>query len=843
MDSMDKSMLGWISRQGLFFRLALLVMMPLALLGLAAVVNAQKEYANAELAALAKASALAHQAAARLDEYYDDLDQFLTAVAEVARDTLTRGADGDPALARMLHALPQHVTGLSILSLDGRMLSSTMAAPEVRASINVADRGYFKDSLVGRRLVVSEPQYSSTTNQWVSVSARPVYDDVGRAIGAVSTSARLERVHTILVPNGLPLGALMTVFNDRGVGIASTAEPLAAVGRDFLKSDTIRRALRDRTFNAKAPASDGRVRLAAYASGEKLPWMVEVALDWDGETAPARQQLWQRLLLLAMALGLGLVIAAFLARRVGQPLRVLVQDADALGAGNLARRTAAAGYREVNQLGAAFDRMADAVATQRSALKAGEQRFRALTALSSDWYWEQDADFRFTSVGSDDPNWALPMLGKKRWELNGEPLAQSWEDHKAQLERHETFRDVVFRYTAVHGATAYLSVSGEPVFDEAGTFCGYRGTATSVTERYRLQQELQERMELLRVTLDTAPVAIGLIRTRDNTALLANRAAHELLGVNPGQREWNVLDYWARREDAREVKRRLERDGYVRDMEAPIRVPGRESVWALVSARPARYSGEDVTVATLSDISERKALEAQREALLADLRGANERLRRLSAQVLDAQEAERRQIAHELHDEIGQNLSALKLFAGHLRSSAAPALHAQIDEWIAVVDTSLAQLRDLSRLLRPVQLDHMGLVPALRGLLETQARAAGWLTQFEATGSEARFDTRIETVCYRVAQEALTNAARHASAATLKLGVHRGAHEITLEIEDDGRGFDIAEARSRIQQGRSMGLLGMEERVRLAGGRLDVDSAPARGTRLTAVIPLVPEPL
>jgi two-component system sensor histidine kinase UhpB len=337
--------------------------------------------------------------------------------------------------------------------------------------------------------------------------------------------------------------------------------------------------------------------------------------------------------------------------------------------------------------------------------------------LSSDWYWEQDAHFRFTTVGTDDPNWALPMLGKTRWELDGEPLGQTWAEHKAQLERRETFRNVVFRYTAAEGKVAYLSVNGEPIFDEAGLFLGYRGTATSVTSRMRLET---------------------------------------------------------------------------------------------------------------------------------DLRGANERLRHLSARVLDAQEAERRQIAHELHDEIGQNLSALKLFAGHLRGNAPAALHTQIDEWITVLDSSLAQLRDLSRLLRPVQLDHMGLLPALRALLDTQAHAAGWLTRFEASGSDARFDNRIETVCYRVVQEALTNAVRHAAAASVTLRVHRGTQEIKIEIEDDGRGFDLGGARTRIQQGLSMGLLGMEERVQLAGGSFEIDTAPTRGTRLVAVMPLaltVPPPV
>jgi PAS domain S-box-containing protein len=389
----------------------------------------------------------------------------------------------------------------------------------------------------------------------------------------------------------------------------------------------------------------------------------------------------------------------------------------------------------------------------------------------------------------------------------------------------------------------YVAISGAPVFDDDGRFTGYRGTSSDVTQRVSLRQELQERMELFRVTLETAPVAIALIRTRDNVALLGNRAAQALLGIDPERQEWRSLDYWERREDARELKRRVERDGFVHDMEAQVRVPGRGSIWALLSAQPARYLGEEVTVATLSDISVRRALEGERESLLADLRAANERLSRLSRQVLDAQEAERRQIAHELHDEIGQNLTALKLFAGHMRGRLAPAVHPDIEEWVEILNRAIEQVRDLSRLLRPVQLDHMGLAQALRALLDTQTRAAGWTVDFESAANLPRLDTRLETVAYRVVQEALSNAARHADAARVSLTLKLDNGRLTLTLTDDGRGFDVAAARRRVQEGHSMGLLGMEERVRLAGGTFELESAPTRGTRIIVTLPLATEDL
>jgi PAS domain S-box-containing protein len=484
----------------------------------------------------------------------------------------------------------------------------------------------------------------------------------------------------------------------------------------------------------------------------------------------------------------------------------------------------------------ALERERDAAA---AALRESEAKFRALTALSSDWYWEQDAGFRFTHVGSSDPRWALPMLGKTRWDLDGEPIGMTWDEHKQQLAQGKTFRNLVFRYTVQDGASMWLSVNGEALINSAGQICGYRGTATDVTRRYSLEQELKERMELFRTTLDTSPVCTALVRVRDNVVLLANQSAYQAFRVDQTTKVWNVLDHRDRPDDLREFTRRIRRDGFVRDMEVPVVVPERGHVWMSVAAQPARLQGEEVMVVTMHDISERQALQAQREKLLDDLRNANERLRLLSRQMLDAQEAERRQIAHELHDEIGQSLSALKLFAGHLRRSVPPAAHAALDEWIGIVDQSVAQVRDLSRLLRPVQLDHMGLAPALRALLDTQTRAAGWVTRFEAVGEGHRADTRAETVCYRVVQEALNNAARHADAASVSVRLEQSECEVKVRIEDDGRGFDLTAAHARVREGASMGLLGMQERVELAGGTFRIESAPTCGTRIEAVIPVL----
>jgi|GEM_PF-5702065 len=531
----DAAASGWLSRWKLFHWLALLILVPVFLLAGAALINARQEYRNAERDALAQASTIAREAALRLDEYYDELEQFLTAVAEVARPALQHGADGDPPLLRMIHATPQHVTGISILSLDGRMLASTTAAPETRAQVNVADRRYFRQALATRRVVVDEPVFARTANRWVSIAGRAVYDDADRAIGAVSTSADLERMHAILVPMGLPLGALMTVFNERGAGIASNAEPRAVMGRDLAQTPAIQRVLVTRELNGKTVASDGQTRLLAYAGGEKLPWLIEVGLDVGQTLAPARQALRERLSMLALALVLGLAAAALLARWIGRPIHELERDAEGLGSDGFARRTRAHGYAEVNRLAAAFNGMAHANQTKQRELADSEARFRALVMLSSDWYWTQDAQYRFTShtagrFGEIGFN-ADDFHGKTRWDMPGaEPVDTTWEVHRALLNARKPWRDLIVRYADRQGEMQYISSSGEPVFDENGVFTGYRGVARLVTERYRLEAAVRESEERLRATLDYSPNVAVQWYDRDGRVRFWNRASTAVYG-------------------------------------------------------------------------------------------------------------------------------------------------------------------------------------------------------------------------------------------------------------------------------------------------------------------------
>lgn len=230
-------------------------------------------------------------------------------------------------------------------------------------------------------------------------------------------------------------------------------------------------------------------------------------------------------------------------------------------------------------------------------------------------------------------------------------------------------------------------------------------------------------------------------------------------------------------------------------------------------------------------LARRQAAAAQEES--------NRKLQALSRRLVETQESERRHIARELHDEIGQTLTLAQLnLQGALAQSESAAQRQRLQEGLTAVDRVLTQIHDISLNLRPSLLDDLGLAPALRWYTQRQAAVAGVETEFLAPDHMQRFPAQIETECFRIAQEALTNAMRHAQAKKIQVELQVIENQLHLCIKDDGLGFEVQSRRARAVRGASMGLLSMEERAALAGGQLEIISASGQGTAIRAWLPL-----
>ena len=232
------------------------------------------------------------------------------------------------------------------------------------------------------------------------------------------------------------------------------------------------------------------------------------------------------------------------------------------------------------------------------------------------------------------------------------------------------------------------------------------------------------------------------------------------------------------------------------------------------------------------DITGRKQAEAKG-------REYGRKLQVLSHRLVQAQETERRNIARELHDEIGQALTVMQLnLQAMLQSPGTKALMSRLTESLKVADRVLEQVQDISLDLRPSILDDLGLEPALRWYTNRQAALAELKVKFHADRLERRLDPVVETECFRVAQEALTNVLRHARASAVTIELRKEDRQLNLRVRDDGVGFDVAPVRNQAVRGASLGLLSMEERASLAGGGLEFNSVPGRGTEVHAWFPL-----
>jgi two-component system sensor histidine kinase UhpB len=235
--------------------------------------------------------------------------------------------------------------------------------------------------------------------------------------------------------------------------------------------------------------------------------------------------------------------------------------------------------------------------------------------------------------------------------------------------------------------------------------------------------------------------------------------------------------------------------------------------------------------ASIDGIGETEEVERIELAFLRMMRRLEAERRRAGSAALQAQEEERARVARDLHDEVNQSLTGLLLRLEAAREAAPPELEEELAETKALANQAMRELLSLARQLRPTALDDLGLVAATAGQVEQLARGE-MAAEFDADGDFSDLADDAQLVVYRVAQEALSNAARHSEAGRVEVRLRRledGGVELT--VADEGRGFAFAESE------RGLGIGGMRERALLIGGELTIESRPGRGTSVRLTVP------
>jgi two-component system, NarL family, sensor histidine kinase UhpB len=353
-----------------------------------------------------------------------------------------------------------------------------------------------------------------------------------------------------------------------------------------------------------------------------------------------------------------------------------------------------------------------------------------------------------------------------------------------------------------------------------------------ITERKRAEQALREGAESYQRLVELVPDAIWI--ERDGRIAFLNRACLELIGSESviqvlGKSPLELIhpDFHGLAASRRErllagletnppVDKKIVRlDGQIRDVEV---------------AETSFYEGGSIAVlAVLRDVTERKL--AERE-----LRESREQLRQLSASLLAVREQEKARIARELHDELGQALTGLKMDLVQIVSQLKPEQRGIIDQasaMKALIESTVASVRRIATELRPLMLDDLGLLSTIEWLVNDFSRRTGVAVDLTLPEQEFEVNSELSTALFRVLQESLTNIARHAGASRVRVTLSGTESDVQLTVYDNGKGIgSLLESAPK-----TFGLLGMRERASMLGGELAVHSDPGAGTSVVMIVP------
>lgn len=363
--------------------------------------------------------------------------------------------------------------------------------------------------------------------------------------------------------------------------------------------------------------------------------------------------------------------------------------------------------------------------------------------------------------------------------------------------------------------------------DRAGRPICNRGTMQDVTDRKRAEDTLRQAEQAFHDIFEYA--SIGIFRaSRDGRILLANTAFAQMLGYDSIE-ELRTLDmardvYVDPAERELLIGRAEPLDhGYAFEIQWKRRNGAR--IWVLLNAHAVKDAAGRTRCfeGFVQDVTERRRSAEMRRHLL--------------ARAISAQEDERRRVARELHDETGQALTAILVGLRNVDAAASVTAARQIAEELRrLVAATLKDVGRIARGLRPTALDDLGLIPALQRYAEELGTARALAVSISGDAGE-RFPHAVETTLYRIIQEALTNVARHAQANTATVTIARRKGTARAVVRDDGIGFDVGTALAPSARRHCLGLMGIEERAGLLGGRVEINSYPGAGTSIAVELP------
>jgi len=409
----------------------------------------------------------------------------------------------------------------------------------------------------------------------------------------------------------------------------------------------------------------------------------------------------------------------------------------------------------------------------------------------------------------------------------------------------KTSYQLVYRIITAQGVEKWVWEQGEGIHNQLEEIVALEGFITDISELKKAEIELAQSHNLMNYILEHNWSAIAVLNKDLKYVYVSKRYLEESRAGDQnviGKHYYEVFPDLPQK--WKEMNQRVLAGEIIREDNDPfVRDDGKVD-WTRWESRPWYEADGSIggIIIYTEVITERIQEEQEKDRLLRELKEANDRLKSLSRELINSQEAERQRISQELHDEFGQALTAISLDLGIIERELTPGcptdIKKRVGETRGMADELDQMIGELALNLRPSLLDDLGLLPTLNWYVDRFSKRAEIKASIESVGGEKRLPSEIETALYRIVQEALTNVAKHADADEVSLRLNHHHDRIIVSIEDDGRGFDLNKLHNAKVPFQGLGLIGMGDRTALLGGLLDIQSHPGEGTRIEVNIPL-----
>jgi PAS domain S-box-containing protein len=510
---------------------------------------------------------------------------------------------------------------------------------------------------------------------------------------------------------------------------------------------------------------------------------------------------------------------------------------------------------ELDQLVNALNVMFEGLEQHSTQLRNANAQMAAILDNIPDLAWVKDTHGRYVAVNralARTLGYAEPsdVIGRTDFDLHPLEHAKAYRADDVEVMVSGQRKRIEEAHVQAGGHWSWVDTIKTSFADGHGLLAGTVGIARDVTERKKVEEDLARaiaglRSEIERRTtvevrlqasearfraiVETSPVPLCIVSMPQGEILYTSEPLRALFGLNARDGMIrNIAELYVDTAERDRLVEHLRQEASFRDTVVHFRRPDGSTFWAMVAARVATYEDAPAIYIGLNDITERKRIELE-------LFESREQLREVSGYMEEIREQERKRIAMEIHDELGQLLTALKMDVSLLKMRLSGDMEAakKADDMRELVEKTIWMVRNVANHLRPAALN-FGIVSALEWLAKDFSQRNGIPCRLRINGPEPVLSDTQATVVFRIVQASLTNVARHADATRVDVTLTRSASALDLHISDDGRGFN----QETIKKGYSYGLLGMRERARLIGGSLHIDSTPGVGTSVSIHIRL-----